>query len=245
MANAPIQRSKNPINRSSFDQPHCIALKTHNKMQISNLLVGCRFGVALKALNIMLSMRLFDAVYKADGFEGIVEGVEDCGVRSTNQNSNCNWSLTSIIAFNYIYLFARRLLSSPLPCGPPFPPSLPVPCHSWWWWCRLCACAGQLATMSIGFALIRISFMHGIWPRLLFYFISFHSIWVFFHLSGNSRTSAQPALLWLSCFIQQLMRKLAVVWIIYNSTHVVESAAAGAALAVAVGSGDKQYASGV
>lgn len=46
----------------------------------------------------------------------------------------------------------------------------------------LCQTVGHwfwLATMSIGFALIRISFMHATWPRLLFYFISFHFIRVF------------------------------------------------------------------
>lgn len=116
------------------------------------------------------------------------------GVWSVNQNSNCNWSLTSIIAFNYIYLFARRLLSCPT-CPASLPPCL---YPSWccplslllmtpWWWCLwLCLCLCRtvghwfwLATMSIGFALIRISFMHATWPRLLFYFISFHFIWVF------------------------------------------------------------------
>lgn len=66
---------------------------------------------------------------------------------------------------------------------PPLHSAIPaVPCRfcCWWWWCvgaaSACACAGQLATMSIGFALIRISFMHGTWPRLLFHFILFHFI---------------------------------------------------------------------
>lgn len=152
------------------------------------------------------------------------------GVWSVNQNSNCNWSLTSIIAFNYIYLFARRLLSCPtcpsLPGSPLYHiPHGVVPCRCCWWrhdddalpvpvpvpdswplvsagdhvdWFRfdshfIYAC--DLATSTI-----------------LFHFISFHLS--FFLLP--------PALLWLSCFIQQLMRKLAVVWIIYNSTHVAD-----------------------
>lgn len=60
------------------------------------------------------------------------------GVWSVNQNSNCNWSLTSIIAFNYIYLFARRLLSCPtcpsLPGSPLYHiPHGVVPCRCCWW----------------------------------------------------------------------------------------------------------------
>jgi len=43
---------------------------------------------------------------------------------SADQNSNCNWSLTSIIAFNYIYLFARRLLNVPLAPSISFTPYL-------------------------------------------------------------------------------------------------------------------------
>lgn len=60
------------------------------------------------------------------------------GVWSVNQNSNCKWSLTSIIAFNYIYLFARRLLSCPtcpsLPGSPLYHiPHGVVPCRCCWW----------------------------------------------------------------------------------------------------------------
>lgn len=116
------------------------------------------------------------------------------GVWSVNQNSNCNWSLTSIIAFNYIYLFARRLLSCPTYPQPPWLPTVPYP--SWccplslllmtpWWWCVACACAwaGQLA---IGFGwrpcrLVSLWFAFHLCmrPGHVYYFISFHFIWVF------------------------------------------------------------------
>lgn len=115
------------------------------------------------------------------------------GVWSVNQNSNCNWSLTSIIAFNYIYLFARRLLSCPT-CPASLPPWLPtVPYPTWccplslllmtpWWWCVACACAcaGQLA---IGFGwrpcrLVSLWFAFHLCmrPGHVYYFISFHFI---------------------------------------------------------------------
>lgn len=118
------------------------------------------------------------------------------GVWSVNQNSNCNWSLTSIIAFNYIYLFARRLLSCPT-CPASLPPWLPtVPYPSWccplslllmtpWWWCVACACAcaGQLAT-GFGWRPCRLvslwfAFHLCMRPGHVYYFISFHFIWVF------------------------------------------------------------------
>lgn len=142
-----------------------------------------------------------------------VDGVCVCVgcVLSFNQNSNSNRSLTSIIAFNYIYLFARtrhpplaadELLLLSMMMMMPTPDS---------------GCG-----RAIGFALIRISFMHGVYrARLLFYFILFHFFSLSLSLSlTHTHTQSSLALLWLSCFIQQLMRKLAVVWIIYNSTHV-------------------------
>lgn len=116
---------------------------------------------------------------------------EGKGVWSVNQNSNCNWSLTSIIAFNYIYLFARRLLSCPtcpsLPGSPLYHiPHGVVPCRCCWWRhdddasdCA-CACAGQLA---IGFGwrpcrLVSLWFAFHLCmrPGHVYYFISFHFI---------------------------------------------------------------------
>lgn len=208
-------------------------------MQISNLVDGRQFGVALKALNIMLYAFIWCGLWGRQSW-GAAE--VECGVWSANQNSNCNWSLTSIISFNYIYLFARRLLSCPLYT----PPSLqspvvsvvddddalelpvPVPVPDSWRPCRL---------VSLWFAFHLCMGPGHVYYFISFYFISFHLS--FFLLSGDARASAQPALLWLSCFIQQLMRKLAVVWIIYNSTHVMEAAAA------ADGGCEKHYASGV
>jgi len=84
---------------------------------------------------------------------------------------------------------------------------------------------------QLGIALIRISFMHDDWTqdqttdhRLLFYFSrNLFILYVYtrvFYLSPA--LPFRSGLLWLSCFIQQLMRKLAVVWIIYNSTHMPE-----------------------
>lgn len=158
-------------------------------MQISNLLVGCRFGVALKALNIMLSMRLFDAAYKADGFDGVGEGT---AVSQPKLQLQLEFNVNNCLQLHLFICTPFAQLSPCLLAPSPIPPFSPVPCHSWWWWwCRLCACAGQLATMSIGFALIRISFMHGIWPRLLFYFISFHFI-PFEFFSTSLATPAPP-----------------------------------------------------
>jgi len=113
---------------------------------------------------------------------------ENVRIWSADQNSNCNWSLTSIIAFNYIYLFARRLLNLSSLSGCLFlslslsltavdavddDDAIAI----------ADACVGQfrtdwfwLVTMSIGFALIRISFMH--WDlgtsTILFHFIFFY-----------------------------------------------------------------------
>lgn len=96
-------------------------------MQISNLLVGCRFGVALKALNIMLSMRLFDAAYKADGFDGVGEGT---AVSQPKLQLQLEFNVNNCLQLHLFICTPFAQLSPCLLAPSPIPPSLPVPCHS-------------------------------------------------------------------------------------------------------------------
>jgi len=106
----------------------------------------------------------------------------------------------------------------------------------------------------LGIALIHISFMHDDWSqcqttdhRLLFYFPrNLFILYVYTRVFYPTRASPfRPGLLWLSCFIQQLMRKLAVVWIIYNSTHTQKDGTNGAVSSLYEGSSDMECSVGV
>lgn len=142
-------------------------------------------------------MRLFDAAYEADSSgpgRGCVERERRgrCVVSQPKLQLQLEFNVNNCLQ---LHLFICTPFAQ-LPHLPQPPWLTTVPYPSWccplslllmtpWWWCLwlcLCRTVGQwfwLATMSIGFALIRISFMHATWPRLLFYFISFHFIWVF------------------------------------------------------------------
>lgn len=143
-------------------------------------------------------MRLFDAAYEADSRgpgRGCVERAGGrCVVSQPKLQLQLEFNVNNCLQL-HLFICTPFAQLPHLP-QPPWLPTVPYP--SWccplslllmtpWWWCLwLCLCLCRtvghwfwLATMSIGFALIRISFMHATWPRLLFYFISFHFIWVF------------------------------------------------------------------